>query len=641
VSNEDGRILVVDDNEMNRDMLSRRLHRRGYHVTTAKDGEEALAILAEKAFDLVLLDIMMPGIDGLGVLELIRAKHSLIPLPVIMVTAKDEGDFVVRALDLGANDYVTKPLDFPVVLARVRTQLRMKRLEQEVQGARDAAVRASQAKSNFLAGISHEIRTPVNAIVGMTDLLSETHLDTKQTEYLRVLNGAAESLLALLDDILDLSRIEAGKVDLEQAPFDLREVMDSAIRVVQVRAREKELPLESEIAPDVALRRVGDARRLAQVLVNLLGNAVKFTHRGSVRLRVERDPTADPDSGVRFTVCDTGIGIAPDRQEAIFETFEQADPAVARVYGGTGLGLSICRQLVERMGGRISVASEPGKGSTFWFSLPLPVASEAAPPDAPPQPPPAAAPPPSAPPRPLRVLLADDVESSRAVIRGFLEASAHALDEAPNGRKAVEMFQAGAYDVVLMDLEMPVMDGLEAARAMRRVEEETGRDPVPIVALTASSHRDELEAARQAGCTAHLPKPVRKHALMQALAAVIGASPSPEAGGPNVVCVDALIEELVPDFLRETAEQVERVKRLLEAGDYEAVRQEAHKLRGVGGSYGFDRITEYGDRLHRAAVKEDARSAARTLAELERYLEEVHVVYRPSAASGRETSGGA
>jgi PAS domain S-box-containing protein len=596
----------------------------------------------------------------------------------------------------------------------------------EIEQARAEAAAASRAKSEFLANMSHEIRTPMNSIVGMADLLWETDLGPVQRKYVGILREAGDHLLALISDLLDLSRIDAGELGLERSEFNVREQLDKAVDLVAARARAKKLELHCRVAPEVPYAVTGDPMRLRQVIVNLLVNGVKFTERGEVVVQVEPD-----GDKLRFTVRDTGPGIAREDQERIFHAFEQAGPEVARRYGGVGLGLSIAHRLVEKMGGTLWVKSEPGQGATFGFELALPqataqrpslvpvslrdvrvliadenetsrlilhelvagwgaraedltdprqaaercagfdalvlsrnlgdggdeilravravrpaeqlivvlIVSELRPRDderlrelgvtavllkpvrrrelfealSAARPQPAAGP--SL--QPLSVLVADDSEDGRLLVQAFLARGGHRVEAVENGQLAVDRAAARRYDVILMDLEMPVLDGLSAIREIRR--REAGGRPVPILAMTAHATPNDVARSLEAGATGHLSKPIREAALLQAIAGALSPAAAPEAGRVRVE-VTPTVAALVPGFLANRDKDARSARAALKRHDWHGLWVLAHTMKGLGASYGFDGITDIGVELERASLARDAAGVTSAVAALESYL---------------------
>ncbi|MBF6559592.1 MAG: PAS domain S-box protein [Candidatus Binataceae bacterium] len=723
----------------------------------------------------------------------------------------------------------------PCMVVHTRDITESKRVERELIAARESALAASQAKSEFLSSMSHEIRTPMNAVLGMADLLWESPLDSEQRRYLETMRNNGNALLDLINGILDLAKVESGRISLERTPFAIVETVEKVLETLAIRAHEKRLELSGRIAPGVAPGVIGDPLRLRQILINLIGNAIKFTTRGAITVTVETvappadalrldsanyndalartdgAPANDDAAWIRFAVTDTGIGIAADQLASIFSSFTQADSSTARRYGGSGLGLSIAKRLVELMRGKLTVISEAGRGSTFSFTIPL---TPGDPGDAPSVPrlegvrvliadgraaraaatiemltaagatAVAVADPTAAlaaadraradgfpydviivdhhPPlfdgieaaqqllhwraaldlhdphgaiilmlatdtlqltrahlelvgldpargcrylvkpakrsellhmiaeltdrsaaanaafrpaaqtaamiaaaatmrgagsaaaidrdeRPLHILLADDSPDNRLLIDAYLKNMPYRIDHAENGAIAIEMAGRNAYDLVLMDIQMPVVDGYTATTTIRNCEAAEGRRRVPIIALTASALDDAVRRSVAAGCDAHVSKPVKKATLLEAIynatatagrLATNGASPDAAASGGEFmtagaivkrpsVQVDADLSDLIPGFLEHKRADVVTLRAALDRGDYTALAALAHKIKGEGGSYGFDAVTELGAALEPAIAARQPDAVRVVIEQLAGYLEAVEVIYEP------------
>ncbi|MBF0357226.1 MAG: ABC transporter substrate-binding protein [Magnetococcales bacterium] len=388
--------------------------------------------------------------------------------------------------------------------------------EKELQAERSALEKANQAKSVFLATMSHEIRTPLNTIIGMGEMLSETVNTPQQKRYVSAQIKSSEGLLSLINDILDLSKIEAGQMTLESIPFNLTELVDGTTQILSVQAQDKGLVLEQTIDRNVPSQIIGDPQRLRQILLNLLSNAIKFSEYGKIQLKVSMTAAGHH----LFSVFDNGVGISHESQKEIFKPFTQADSSVTRQYGGTGLGLTICSQLIESMQGKIWVESQLGDGSTFFFSIPfkqiidqedLEIAHASTAQHKKPD----LSPPTS---KVVNlVLLAEDVVENQYVLQAFLKGSSYQLEITNNGAEALDKFKNGDYKIVLMDIQMPVMDGYTATKKIREWEDKIGSDRTPIVALTANAMTEDRARTLEAGCDLHIAKPIRKKRLFEVL----------------------------------------------------------------------------------------------------------------------------
>ena len=513
------RVLLIEDDQddylLTRDLLDEIVEPR-FELVWIDDYERGLEAVIAQNYDVALIDYRLGARDGV---ELVRtARASQCAAPLILLTTQNDRETDLAAMRAGATDFLSKRDITSDLLERaMRYAVQQHRLEQQrmelvqAQSARMAAERANEAKTQFLANVSHELRTPMNAIIGMTELAMQESISATAREYLQTAQESSHHLLMLLNELLDFSRLESGKFSLEIAPFRLRESLEVSLKALAVKAEQKELSFDVAIDSEVPDLLVGDALRIRQILVNLVGNAIKFTEQGGVTVGVATAGVDDSAAMLHFSVRDTGIGVPLESQAEIFAPFTQADASTTRRYGGTGLGLAITSSLVEAMRGKIWLESQPGSGSTFHVTITLPRCQPAD------LPKPAAeripskgeqasaAAPPAAPCR--RVLLAEDTVANQKLLKLLLERRGHSVQLASDGQEAVRLASEQAFDIILMDVQMPLMNGFQATEAIRSLPEDRHR-AVPIVALTAHALRGDEDRCLEAGMTAYLSKPI-------------------------------------------------------------------------------------------------------------------------------------
>ena len=533
------KILIVDDRIENLIALEILLADFDIEIVRALSGFEALTQTFNNDFALAIMDVQMPEMDGFETVKLLRKAKSTKHLPVIFVSAiYKENIHIIKGIESGGVDFIVKPLNKEVLCGKVkifielyehRTKLeelvaqQTKDLVEEINVRREAEKRlkiqkekaeaATHAMSIFLASMSHEIRTPMNGIIGMSNLLKETSLNIEQKELVDIIHLSGNNLITIINDILDFSKIESDQVELENIEFDLHKLVDEIFKLLQIRANEGRIKLVKKISPAVQKFIKGDPIRLKQILINLLNNAIKFTDKGTVTLKLNVREKSNEKIKLYFEVIDTGIGISADGKKNLFNVFKQSDSSITRKYGGTGLGLAISKNLSKLMGGEIGVESELGKGSDFWFTAVFDrvkqsfvkldenqnvITSQEI--------------------KKMNLLLAEDNVINQKVAVFNLQKFGHEIDIAENGKIAVEKFKENKYDAILMDIYMPEMNGIEATEEIRKIEKENNVSKgISIIAMTANALKGDREKLLARGMNDYISKPFKPEELKKIL----------------------------------------------------------------------------------------------------------------------------
>jgi len=533
------KIIVVDDNLDNLSGLKNTL-KDIYEVYPCPSASELFDLLEHIQPDLILLDVEMPEINGYEAAKKLKGDDKYREIPIIFLTSMGDEQSEMEGLKQGAVDYIHKPFVAPLLLQRIKTHLSMMEQQSEIKQLLDLktkevslreaaeleAQNASRAKGEFLSHMSHEIRSPLNAVIGMINIASEAEDLPTVKRYLEKASSASKYVLGVINDILDMSKIEANKLELSYAEFDFGSMLANIFDVTNVRAGEKHQNITVNVNPNVPPSLIGDELRLSQVITNLMTNAIKFTpESGKIGLNVEKVDEKDGELTLKIEVVDSGIGISPEQQKKLFTSFNQADSSITSKFGGTGLGLAISKRIVELMQGTIWIESELNKGSKFIFTIKVKRGTENA----------AKATSASSTGAPTGtkasdfdfkgyiILVAEDMAFNREILAKYLEKTGITIDFAENGKLAVSMFaeKPDRYHLIFTDVHMPEMDGIEATQAIRALDIKRAKD-IPIIAMTADAFKEDIEKCLSAGMNDHIAKPVVPKAIYAKLKKYLG-----------------------------------------------------------------------------------------------------------------------
>ncbi|MDR2597465.1 MAG: response regulator [Treponema sp.] len=523
MDNEKKKIIVVDDNVENLTALKNTM-KDIYEVYPCPSGAKMFNILQHIKPDMILLDVEMPEMNGYEAINKLKSDDKYKGIPVIFLTSRDDAQSEVKGLNIGAVDYLHKPFVAPLLLQRIKTHLALMEQEIEIEHllelktdevklrevAELEAEDASRAKGEFLSHMSHEIRSPLNAVIGMINIAN----DEKDIEaiklYLKKADNAAKHVLGVINDILDMSKIETNKLELSYSEFDFAKMMTSIVDVISIRAQEKHIQVVVNMNPNIPTFVISDELRLSQVITNLMTNAIKFTpENGKVQLSAEKLDEKDGEITVRIEVADSGIGISPEQQEKLFSAYNQADSSITKKYGGTGLGLVITKQIIELMQGKIWIESELNKGAKFIFTIKVKQGAQTV----------SKAVSAGSPVAGIKasdlhlqgytILAAEDMDFNREVLAKYLEKTGVTIDFAENGKICVDKFKENPdkYCLIFMDINMPEMTGDEATKVIRALDFPKAKE-IPIVAMTADVFKEDVEKCLSIGMNDHISKPI-------------------------------------------------------------------------------------------------------------------------------------
>jgi len=501
-------ILIIDRNVESAEFLSQDLNDACYNTIIANTGAAAQQLLLEQSPDLILLDRNLDDIDGLKLCQDIHKKSNTKAIPIILMSSWNDKDDIIEGLDHGVVDYIVKPYIFPILSARIRSAVRIKEFNDDLREARDKAQASEHSKTMLLANMSHEMRTPLNGILGLTSLLKNTELNEQQQQYIETIHSSGDLMLELINNILDYSKLENNRIEIEDINFNLTDIIKSVMHITEPSILDKTVKISTQIDSRTANKFRGDPNRIRQVLLNLLSNAMKFTKKGQIEVIVDVIDEAEHSQKLKVSVKDSGIGLTDKEQQRLFQPYQQANKSTSRKYGGTGLGLAICKQTIELMKGQIGVDSELGHGATFWFTLNIDIDLQ----------------------QQLnvesyhfnphdkdsinglflgkRILIVEDNITNQLVTSALLKPCMANLVIAENGKQCLDKLLEDKFDLILMDGQMPLMDGFEASKAIRQDKMYHACADIPIIAMTANAMAGDRDLCIKAGMNDYLSKPI-------------------------------------------------------------------------------------------------------------------------------------
>ncbi|MBU1054919.1 MAG: response regulator [Proteobacteria bacterium] len=658
--------LVVDDSPTLRSIVSSTLAREGVSVIEAGDGFEAYTILyaRKEEIDMVISDLSMPQLNGDELCKKIRNELFLHDLPFILLTGSSDQSKLLEMFKSGVTDYITKPFVREELLARLTAHIERAHLNkhlretvEELEKTKIKTESANKAKSEFIANISHEFKTPLNAIIGLTDLALKNELTPTLENYLEKISISSQSLLVIINDILDFSKIEAGKLDIKSAKFQLDDVVKHLTSLIGDECAKKDINFTVEIEPNVPQTLIGDHLRLEQILVNLANNAVKFTKSGEITIHAKLLNENDDGVNIQFSVSDTGIGMDPFIVPILFGAFTQADGASSRKYGGMGLGLAICKRLVNMMGGHIWVESNPGKGSTFYFTVYFKISKNKIDPCV--QSPAGCS--------DMKVsitnilnkadlqkiagthiLLVEDNLLNQLIVQEILENAGVRVTIANNGKEALKALEVLMVDAVLMDIQMPKMDGYEAVCLIRKEKRFKG---LPVIAMTAYDRKGDKEKCLKAGMTEYLSKPIDNDLLLSTLAKwikpegaekILPLMTSKKSEKQEDICLPEtlhgidiktglkrfegnkkLYKKILLQFISEFNDASEKMRDIIRKGDIEEGEALVHNIKGVSGNISAYDLQSASIKLEAAFKQSDSGNFVSLLSDFDNTLHQV------------------